>query len=315
MLEYFPFANFSKKIAVSLDLWKSEQAHYEEITAIKKRNFRLTWAFVVLLMLCSVIFAILARPTWVIVIVIISLVMAFAVFSGMRIWQKYILSQWRARNNRLFARPLKEAIFKAFFESLQPNQNFKTSLQVIHHSSLYPTASSLQSLEFQYEGLYNNEPFLICAGTYGQNLSKQFTTFFNLSKKVKNNTQYFLCLKHQDLDKLIDCEHQHFGYFSEMEAQFNFYSNQRGALAAFIEQNEQTLQRIGNLQLSYLKLSILADKISCAFEVKLFDFWHEIEISRPLTNSDLQKYYNDMSKVITLVSLVQNLQIPSFQNE
>lgn len=315
MLEYFPYSNFSRKIAVSLDLWKSEQSHYEQLTAVKKRNFRLVWAFAVFSLLSLSILAILARPTWVFLIVIVAVVLSILFFSGIRIWQQQNLNQWRERNNRLFAQPLKEAIFKAFFDELQPNKNIKTTHQVIHKSLLYPAATTLQSIDFQYEGFFNNEPLLIYFGAYGQSLSKHNTAFFNLSKKVKNNIQHFLCLKNQNLEKNTDAEPQHFGYFSEMEAQFNFYSNQRGALAAFIEQNEQILQRINNLQLSYLLVSVLGDKINCSFDIKLFTFWQEIEISKPITNEDLQRYYNDMSKLVNLVSLAQNLQIPALENE
>jgi hypothetical protein len=315
MLEYFPFHNFNKKIAVSLNLWKDEQQHYLKQTAIKQRNFRLTRALVLLFLLVTGIFATLARPSWIFVIVIISLILCGIAISGIKIWQQQTFSKWQDRNNRLFAQPFKEAIFKSFFDELQASQNLKTSQQVIYKSHLYPNAVAVQKPDLLYEGLFNNEPLLIYLGTYSQGLLKKDTAFFNLSQSINNNVEHFFCLKNQNLEKKSEAEPQHFGYFVELEAEFNFYSNQRGTLAAFIEQNEQTLVRLANLKLDYLAISILNNKINCAFDVQLLNFWQEIAITKILTEEDLKIYYNNMSKVITLISLAQNLEIPILETE
>ena len=309
MLEHFPFHNFNKKIAVSLELWRSEQAHYQQQTAIKKRNFRLILGFILFVILGLGVLAILARPNFVFFIAAVILIFSVLSFLLIKILQKRKLSQWQARNNRLFAPALKAAIFRAFFDELEPKSELPTVRKVLINSSLYSENINLQTLDFQYEGFFNQEPLFVYAGSYSQNLSSQPTAFFNLSKTAKNDTTHFFSLKSQQLEPKNTAKNQEFGYFAELETQFNFYSVQRGALAAFIEKNEMILQRINNLQLNYLTVSVLKNKINCSFDTKLLNFWQEIEITKPLETSDLEHYYQNMSKLATLISLLQNLEI------
>jgi hypothetical protein len=312
MLEYFPYINFSKKIAVSTDLWKTEQVNYQQQTAIKKRNFNVFLIFVLFLDLFFGAFLLLARPNCNFIISLIIFISLVILFFVIKTWQKKNLSIWQKRNNRLFASTLKEAIFNSFFSDVKLNTDMKIAQKVAYGSFLYETRQNVKNLIFQYEGFFNQQPFLIHYCEQGNTLGVEKSAFFNLVKNNNTEINHFFCLKNQQLSP-PKAEIQHFGYFTLLETEFNFYSSTRGSLAAFIEKNEMILQRLANLKLNFLAISLIDNKVNCVFDKKLLSFWKEIEISQPLTEETLKSYYTKMSDLVTLVSLLQNLEIPTVE--
>ena len=310
MLEQFSPSNFNKKIAISIDLWNTEQANYQQVAKVKKRNFGILLYSILAIVLAAGSFVMLARIKLAILISLIVIGLLILVFFIIKNLQKRNLSEWQQRANRLFAPSIKFSIFAAFFGNLKANQDIKMARKVLNNSFLEKEIE-IKELAFQYEGIFANQPLLINYVIEKQLVGSKKIAFFNLVKKENSNIQYFFCLKKQELKNTKVPDFQHFGYFTDLENTFNFYSAQRGSLAAFLEKNEMILQRLSNLSLNFLAVSIIDNKINCTFDEQLFDFWEKIEISQTLTASHLEHYYGQLSKLSTLISLLQNLELPT----